>query len=193
MAKDAYKIVMVGDSGVGKSSMLLRYARNQFDEDGMGATIGVDYHTKQYTAQSGEKIKLHFWDTAGQERFRSMSQSYYRGVDAVVMVYDVANRESFDSLVVTWSKEVELWAHGERYAILLVANKYDEQCHAVTIREGLEYAESINAQFFECSARSNHQITDAFESLVEDLMSRQPRRRRIKLNAETSRSSTCVC
>ena len=100
------KILLVGDSGVGKSSLLARFISDSFDEQ--GPTVGVDFKLKHVDVD-GTRLKLTVWDTAGQERFRTLTSSYYRGAHGVVFVYDVTSRESFENARETWRKEVEMY------------------------------------------------------------------------------------
>eukprot|EP01083_Nonionella_stella_P159816 521820_1 len=119
-----FKLLMIGDAGVGKSSMLLRFTDDSFDEH-IQSTIGVDFKVKHLDVAS-KRIKLTIWDTAGQERFRTLTSSYYRGAQGVVMVYDVTRRDSFENLE-QWLKEVKLYSpnNGEGVIKLLVGNKVD--------------------------------------------------------------------
>ena len=98
------KVLLIGDAGVGKSSLLLRYTEDKFDE-ALGSTIGVDFKVKTVEAD-GKRVKLTLWDTAGQERFRTLTSSYYRGAQGVVLVYDVTRRATFDDLQ-RWLEEVD--------------------------------------------------------------------------------------
>ena len=103
------KVLLIGDAGVGKSSLLLRYTEDKFDE-ALGSTIGVDFKVKTGEAD-GKRVKLTLWDTAGQERFRTLTSSYYRGAQGVVLVYDVTRRATFDDLQ-RWLEEVDAYAPG---------------------------------------------------------------------------------
>merc|ERR1719242_3009091 len=116
-----FKLVLIGDSGVGKSCLLLRFADDAFTESYI-STIGVDFRFR--TVKIDKKtVKLQIWDTAGQERFRTITSAYYRGADGIIMVYDVTNYESFDH-VEEWLSEVDRYAN-EGTAKLLVGNKAD--------------------------------------------------------------------
>jgi len=161
-----YKVLLIGDSGVGKSNMLLRYADDVYKED-YGATIGVDF--KIVTRTIDEKaVKLTIWDTAGQERFRTITCSYYRGAHGIIVVYDVTDRVSFKNAT-SWMQEIEKYAKpGTRR--LLVGNKCDMVSKRVVSREeGQLRAEELGVPFVETSARTAHQIEEAFELLARDI------------------------
>ena len=132
-----FKLVLIGDSGVGKSCLLLRFADFSFQESYI-STIGVDFRFR--TVDIGDKkVKLQIWDTAGQERFRTITSAYYRGADGIIMVYDVTNVESFEN-VKNWLKEVEDHA-SEDTCKLMIGNKNDCTNKAVPYtkaKEGLE-------------------------------------------------------
>jgi len=194
MLDNVYKVLMIGDSNVGKSSVLKRYTDCYFEPRNDTPTIGVDYRMKQYTTQDKRSVRLCIWDTAGQERFRGLTHSYYRNVNAIVMVYDVSCRNSFENLQNTWLREIKLYTHGCRYSTLVVCNKMDIEKHAVSAAQGIEFAESIGALFFECSAKSNHNITDAFESLAELLLLQDiPPPKSLSITKHCDRRSHCRC
>jgi Ras-related protein Rab-18 len=117
------KILIIGESGVGKSSLLLRFTDDLFDPQ-LSATIGVDFKVKNLTVD-GNKTKLAIWDTAGQERFRTLTPSYYRGAQGAILVYDVASRDTFKKLDV-WLNELETFSNKPDIVKMLVANKIDK-------------------------------------------------------------------
>jgi Ras-related protein Rab-18 len=119
-----FKILIIGDAGVGKSSMLLRFTDDSFDEH-IQSTIGVDFKVKHLDVNE-KRVKLTIWDTAGQERFRTLTSSYYRGAHGVVLVYDVTRTDTFENLQ-QWLKEVNMYSpnNGEAVVKLLVGNKID--------------------------------------------------------------------
>jgi Ras-related protein Rab-18 len=158
------QILLVGDSGVGKSSLLLRFATGDFEE--LSPTIGVDFKSKVVDA-GGKRVKLTIWDTAGQERFRTLTSSYYRGAQGVVLVYDVTRRETFDALAEVWLKEVEAYATVEDAVRCVVANKSDlAAARAVSKAEGAEFARRGGCLFVETSAKDDVAVGQAFEELV---------------------------
>eukprot|EP01013_Petalomonas_cantuscygni_P008906 TRINITY_DN2166_c0_g1_i2.p1 TRINITY_DN2166_c0_g1~~TRINITY_DN2166_c0_g1_i2.p1 ORF type:complete len:171 (+),score=5.19 TRINITY_DN2166_c0_g1_i2:143-655(+) len=162
----ALKLLLVGDSGVGKSSILLRFTENQFDEDS-GATIGVDFKVK-YLLIDGRRIKLTIWDTAGQERFRTLTSAYYRNAHGVILMYDVTSRESLQH-VTNWLREIKSYSTFPDVAMLLVGNKSDlmDRCPpaaAVPTSEAEDFARTHGMLFMQCSAKTRdgvHQVRDA--------------------------------
>lgn len=159
------QILLVGDSGVGKSSLLLRFATGGFEE--MAPTIGVDFKAK-LVELSNKKLKLTIWDTAGQERFRTLTSSYYRGAQGIIFVYDVSRRETFESLTDIWMKEVDMYSTVDDCAKMVVANKTDlpAELREVTREEGARLARQHGSLFVETSAKGNVAVPQAFDELV---------------------------
>ena len=178
-----FKLVLIGDTGVGKSCLLLRFADNQFTESYI-STIGVDFRFKTVQVD-GKTIKLQIWDTAGQERFRTITSAYYRGADGVVMVYDITHRESFDH-VSEWLAEVNKHA-SEDCCKLIIGNKSDAPGRAVSTDEARQKAEELQVPFLETSAKSALNVEEAFLTLASELLRRapteQPRKKRLSLAA----------
>jgi Ras-related protein Rab-18 len=163
-----YKVLLVGDSGVGKSSILIRYTEDSFADD-VPATIGVDFKTK-FVALGDRRIKLTIWDTAGQERFRTLTSSYYRNAQGVILVYSVDNRPSFESIT-TWLRELETYKNVPQVAMMLVANKIDTERSRwqVDPSEGERFAKEKGMLFLECSAKTRKGIQEAFDELVHQI------------------------
>jgi Ras-related protein Rab-18 len=159
------QILLVGDSGVGKSSLLLRFATGGFEE--MAPTIGVDFKAKVIQLNN-KKVKLTIWDTAGQERFRTLTSSYYRGAQGIIFVYDVSRRETFESLTDIWMKEVDMYSTIDDCAKMVVANKTDlpAELREVTREEGARLARQHGCLFVETSAKGNVAVQQAFDELV---------------------------
>jgi len=162
-----FKLLMIGDSDVGKSSILLRFTEDKFDEE-HPCTIGVDFKIK-LVSFAGKKINLTIWDTAGQEKFRSLTSSYYRGTQGIVLVYDVTRRESFSNLE-QWLNEIEMYSSNAEVVKLLVGNKVDKENREVTYEEGKAFAKAKNMLFIECSAKTRLGIQQAFEELVHRIL-----------------------
>ena len=162
-----FKLVLIGDSGVGKSSLLLRFADDSFT-DTFISTIGVDFRFR--TVRSDKKIvKLQIWDTAGQERFRTITSAYYRGADGIIMVYDVTNQESFDH-VNEWLNEVNRYA-SEGTCKLLVGNKSDKVNEKVVDYDtAAAYASELDITFLESSAKSAKNVEEAFMTMASELI-----------------------
>lgn len=161
-----FKLVLIGDSGVGKSCLLLRFADDAFTESFI-STIGVDFRFKTVKIQD-KTVKLQIWDTAGQERFRTITSAYYRGADGIIMVYDVTNRESFEH-VREWLREVERYASPETCK-LLIGNKSDRNDRLVSEAEGAALARELSMPFLETSARTAENVEQAFNRMAEDLI-----------------------
>ena len=162
------KVLLIGDAGVGKSSLLLRYTEDKFDE-ALGSTIGVDFKVKTVEAD-GKRVKLTLWDTAGQERFRTLTSSYYRGAQGVVLVYDVTRRATFDDLQ-RWLEEVDAYAPGggEEVVKLLVGNKIDRD-GVVPRTEAAAWARRRGMLFVETSAKAAVGVTQAFCEVVNKIL-----------------------
>eukprot|EP00891_Asterochloris_glomerata_P005940 jgi/Astpho2/5940/fgenesh1_pm.00080_%23_29_t len=159
------KILLVGDSGVGKSSLLMRFTADQYEEQSV-PTIGVDFKLKYITLQN-KRLKLTIWDTAGQERFRTLTSSYYRGAQGIVYVYDVTRRETFESLEEIWMREVDLYSTVDQAVKMVVANKVDKGSDRnVTREEGQQFAQQHGCLFVETSAKTGTAVAQAFEELV---------------------------
>ncbi|PRP79229.1 RAB18, member RAS oncogene family isoform 2 [Planoprotostelium fungivorum] len=190
-----FKILMIGDSGVGKSSILLRFTDDDFEED-QPCTIGVDFKTKMVNLE-GKRIALTIWDTAGQEKFRSLTSSYYRGAHGIIITYDVTNRLSFDCLAM-WLKEVEVYIDKEPI-LLLVGNKVDKTDRKVSREEGAKFAEKHKMVFIEASAKTKLGIQQAFEELVQKILDtpslwqNQPEKKQTKLTEDTENQSGGCC
>lgn len=187
-----FKILMIGDAGVGKSSMLLRFTDDSFD-DHIQSTIGVDFKVKHMDV-GGKRVKLTVWDTAGQERFRTLTSSYYRGAQGVAMVYDVTRRDSFENLE-QWLKEVKLYSpnNGEGVVKLLVGNKIDLE-RKVPREEAEAWARSQGMLFLEASAKTKMGIrqcfTEVVQKILEDpelLVNTVPGRPKMNLSAQSGR------
>jgi Ras-related protein Rab-11B len=163
------KLVMVGDSGVGKSNLVLRWTENVFYEQTM-PTVGVEYALKMINL-NGKRIKVQIWDTAGHERFRAITSAYYRATQGCVLVYDVTSTAAFVSLN-HWLAEVSEHAPRDVCAVI-VGNKSDlVALRAVTPDEGSEYAAQHNVAFLETSAKDSTNIDKAFTQLVAAIANR---------------------
>jgi len=165
-------LVLIGDSGVGKSCLLLRFADDKWT-DSYISTIGVDFKIR--TVQlDGKNIKLQIWDTAGQERFRTISSTYYRGAHGIIVVYDITNRESFNN-VKRWLKEIDKYAR-ENVNKLLVGNKADladdNELRAVQKHEGKNFADELGVQFLEASAKTGAFVDTAFLLISSEIKSK---------------------
>ncbi|XP_077253193.1 ras-related protein RABC2a-like [Tasmannia lanceolata] len=164
----SFKILLIGDSGVGKSSILVSFISNALDD--LSPTIGVDFKIKLLNI-GGKRLKLTIWDTAGQERFRTLTSSYYRGAQGIILVYDVTRRETFTNLSDVWAKEVELYSTNQDCIKILVGNKVDRVSERVVTREeGTALAQEYGCLFLECSAKTRENVEECFEELALKIM-----------------------
>lgn len=160
------KLLLIGDSGVGKSSLLLRFTEDKYDAQIL-STIGVDFRVRFLTVD-GVRLKLAIWDTAGQERFRTLTASYYRGAQGIILVYDVGCRETFDN-VSHWIQEAEKHGTVPGSVKMIVANKVDIP-RAVSTEEGRQLAAQLGTLFVETSAKTSVNVQKAFEELVTQIL-----------------------
>nr|XP_010908000.1 ras-related protein RABC2a [Elaeis guineensis] len=160
----AFKILLIGDSGVGKSSLLLSFISSHVDD--LAPTIGVDFKIKHLTV-GGKRLKLTIWDTAGQERFRTLTSSYYRGAQGIILVYDVTRRETFANLADIWAREIDLYSTNQDCIKIVVGNKVDKETEKmVTREEGIAFAQQYGCLFLECSAKTRENVEKCFEELA---------------------------
>ncbi|CAL9187304.1 ras-related protein RIC1 isoform X2 [Musa acuminata AAA Group] len=164
-----FKLLLIGDSGVGKSCLLLRFADDSYIESYI-STIGVDFKIRT-VEQDGKTIKLQIWDTAGQERFRTITSSYYRGAHGIIVVYDVTDQESFNN-VKQWLNEIDRYA-SENVNKLLVGNKCDlTDGRVVSYETGKAFADEIGIPFLETSAKDSTNVEKAFMTMAADIKDR---------------------
>ncbi|XP_027918097.1 LOW QUALITY PROTEIN: ras-related protein RABC2a-like [Vigna unguiculata] len=164
----SFKILLIGDSGVGKSSLLVSFISSSVED--LTPTIGVDFKIKMLTV-GGKRLKLTIWDTAGQERFRTLTSSYYRKAQGIILVYDVTRRETFTNLSEVWSKEVQLYSTNQDCVKMLVGNKVDRDTERTVSREeGLALAKELGCLLLECSAKTRENVEQCFEELALKIM-----------------------
>ena len=177
------KIVVCGDSGVGKTNLLKKYLLDEYDID-TKATIGVDFLSKDLYIDS-QKIKIQFFDTAGQEKYRSICSTYYKNSDGVILVYDVADRMTYESIG-SWLEE--LYRHQAKESkVMLVGNKIDLiNGRQVTTEEGKEFADAKNLFFMETSALTNKDncVGKAFDVLINEIKSQIEKQNKKEEQAE---------
>ena len=160
-----YKVLLLGDTTVGKTCFLMKYTDKTFQDIHM-ATIGLDYRLKSMKLKSGKNIKLQIWDTAGQDRFRAITKNYYKGSHGIILIYDVTNVQTFEN-VKQWVSQIREEASAN-VIIYIAGNKIDmEEERKVNKEEGEKLAEELGFPFVETSAKSGININETFEDLVE--------------------------
>jgi small GTP-binding protein len=170
------KIILIGDSGVGKTSLFTSFADQSYTSSHI-PTIGVDFRLKRIHV-GDQPVKLQIWDTAGLERYRALTSNYFRGTDVICLMYDITNRESFNNLA-NWIRIIQQTTD-EEFVYLVVGNKMDLTAHRmVSDEEGALFASSISAGFFETSAKTFLHLTDVFSFMAQEVLKRgvkhQPR------------------
>lgn len=180
-----FKLLLIGDSGVGKSCLLLRFADDTYTESYI-STIGVDFKIRTIELD-GKTIKLQIWDTAGQERFRTITSSYYRGAHGIIIVYDITDQESFNN-VRNWLQEIDRYAT-DQVNKLLVGNKSDlTNKRVVSTTTAQEFANSLGITFLETSAKDASNVENAFLRMAGEIK----RRLGPTMNAEAQRPTVKV-
>ena len=187
-----YKILILGDSTVGKTCFLTRYTDNTFQEEYL-ASIGMDYKIKSYEKEDGNSIKLYIWDTAGQDRFRSITRNYYKGADGIILIYDITKKDTFEN-VRNWINNIKDEAP-DRVVLILVGNKVDDERNRVVPKsEGEEIAKEFNLPFFECSAKSDINVTPVFDTLIKKIIEVNPKNRegqKLNQNKKAEKKKCC--
>eukprot|EP00357_Protocruzia_adherens_P019769 CAMPEP_0115006326 /NCGR_PEP_ID=MMETSP0216-20121206/20431_1 /TAXON_ID=223996 /ORGANISM="Protocruzia adherens, Strain Boccale" /LENGTH=215 /DNA_ID=CAMNT_0002372883 /DNA_START=137 /DNA_END=784 /DNA_ORIENTATION=+ len=159
-----FKYIIIGDTGVGKSCLLMQFTDNRFRQD-HEITIGVEFGSRMITIDN-KQIKLQIWDTAGQESFRSITRSYYRGAAGALLVYDVTRRDTFNHLA-RWLEEARQNGN-PNMTIILIGNKCDmDMRRAVSTEEGEQFARENGLIFLETSAKTAHNVVEAFANTAK--------------------------
>ena len=161
-----FKVVLVGDSFVGKTNIMSKYLKNEFHDDSK-ATVGVEFGSKQFNIE-GHTIKVQIWDTAGQERYKAITSAYYKGAKGAFIVYDITRKNSFES-VEKWVSDVTAVAD-KNVTIVLIGNKSDlEDQRQVTKDQGEEKSSKLEIAFLETSAFSGENLDKAFEMMINEV------------------------
>ncbi|KAH0793911.1 ras-related protein Rab-11A [Histomonas meleagridis] len=161
------KIILVGDSGVGKTNLLSQFARNLFNQNSK-TTIGVEFATKTLEI-NGKIIKAQIWDTAGQERYRAITSSYYKGAQGAMILYDITSSISFESIP-KWLSELRNNAD-EHIPVMIIGNKCDlDESRSVKQQEAIQFAEQEKLLFIETSAAEATNVQEAFQQLLESII-----------------------
>ena len=161
-----FKVVLVGDSFVGKTNIMSKYLKNEFHDDSK-ATVGVEFGSKQFNIE-GHSIKAQIWDTAGQERYKAITSAYYKGAKGAFIVYDVTRKNSFESID-KWINDVTAVAD-KKITIVLIGNKIDlEDQRQVTKEQGEDKANKLQVAFLETSAFSGENLEKAFQMMIKEV------------------------
>lgn len=193
-----FKLLLIGDAAVGKSSIMLRFCDDGFDPL-INSTIGVDFKVKLIDSR-GKRVKMTIWDTAGQERFRTLTSSFYRGAQGIILVYDVTRADTFDSLD-HWLQEMEVYCSGGGRDVvkILVGNKIDKP-RVVERERAEEWARSKGMLFLETSAKTDQGIKQAFHEAVEKILDNPlllqnttPGKPKVDLRSDTRATSSGSC
>jgi len=183
-----FKVVLLGEGCVGKTSLMLRYVQDQFNDKHL-TTIQASFLSKKLTVD-GQRVNLAIWDTAGQEKFHALGPIYYRDANGAILVYDITDRDSFDR-VQNWVKELKKML-GEGIVLVIVGNKCDlERQRKVTLDEAEAYAKTVGAEHFSTSAKLNKGLKEMFLELTKKLLERSDAQQRAGV-APKSDSGTLI-
>ncbi|XP_015917260.1 ras-related protein rab7 [Parasteatoda tepidariorum] len=197
------KVIILGDSGVGKTSLMNQYVNKKFSNQ-YKATIGADFLTRELVVQD-RLVTMQIWDTAGQERFQSLGVAFYRGADCCVLVYDVTSPNSFRSLD-SWLDEFLIQAgprNPENFPFVVIGNKIDLENRAITTKRGQSWCQSKNdIPFFETSAKDSINVEQAFQAVAMKALAQEqdaelfndfPDQIKLTNNENKSKSDNCAC
>ena len=165
-----FKILTIGESGVGKTCILRRFVEDKFLKNHL-ATIGIDFKTKNIIVD-GVQVKLKIWDTAGQERFRNITNQYYKGADGIILVYDVTDRTSFEKIR-EWMNQIKQNTTEDEIGLVLLGNKCDADLRDVSENDGIELGKELGIQYFESSAMNNINISESVNFLAKQILSKK--------------------
>ena len=165
----SFKLLLLGDSTVGKTAFILRFCDDKFDEDSL-TTIGLDQKNK-FVKRGDKRIELHIWDTAGQERFRAIAKNLYKGADGIILMYDISNNNSFQNIK-RWITSIKESVDITKIALIIVGNKCDlpteERVVDEDSRQNLE--NQCNIKIFEASAKDNINVNESFIALIDKML-----------------------
>ena len=162
-----FKILLLGDSEVGKSCFLMRYSDNVFVENYI-TTIGLDYKLKSVKLDSGKTIKVQLWDTAGQDKYRTIAKNYFKGSHGILLLYDVTKQSSFQNIR-DWIQDIREEV-SQKAIIFLIGNKIDlVDKRKISKEKGIELAEEYKLPFFEASAKSGENVDEVFKALYKKI------------------------
>ena len=187
-----FKILLLGDSEVGKSCFLMRYSDNVFVENYI-TTIGLDYKLKTVKLDSGKTIKVQLWDTAGQDKYRTIAKNYYKGSHGILLLYDITKMTSFENIR-EWIRDIKEEV-SEKAIIFLIGNKIDlTDNRKISKEKGEELAEEYKIPFFEASAKSGENVDEVFKALykkISEVYGDLEREKGSKLNKKNKNKGIC--
>ena len=165
---DEIKVLVLGNSAVGKSSIIVKYIDNKFSLNYM-STLGIDFKQKNIKLKNGKEISLRIFDTAGQERYKSVSFSFIKKADGIILMYDITNKSTFEAIN-DWIKNISEFGK-ENLSIVLVGNKCDKsEERAVSIEEGKEKSNEYKIPFFETSCKDGINVQETFDKIIEEIL-----------------------
>ena len=166
MSIESFKVVLIGETGVGKTSIITQFIDQTFQED-LQTTTGGTFSTKSVQCDNGKVLKFEIWDTAGQERYRSLATMFYKDANAAIMVYDVTRKETFEELKNYWAGQVK--DNAPEKIILVIAGNKSDLIEQETVDEGeaRNFAKELNAIFISTSAKSSEGINNLFEEIAK--------------------------
>ena len=163
----SFKIILLGDSTVGKTSLIVRFCDGGFNEECV-STIGVDTKTK-YVRHNNKKIELEIWDTAGQERFKSLATKFYQGADGIILMYDITQKKTFNNIKY-WLTNIMDSVDSKKVAIIVIGNKLDLPNIEVEKEAGEKFCSQHNLQLIETSCKDNINVKEAFNYLIDKMI-----------------------
>ena len=189
---DKCQLLIIGDSTVGKTSILSKYASKTFNENYL-ATVGLDFFTKDDTIDN-KIIRIKIWDTAGQERYKALTKCFFQKAQGVIVVFDVTNKKTFDDLKF-WIDSINSNVYdNESVPIVIFGNKIDLQKRAVTKKEATDFAEKYNFQYYETSAKTGDGVDNAIKELAKKVMNsivNKKGRENLRLSTGNKKSGKC--
>jgi small GTP-binding protein len=197
MEKFSPKILTLGETTVGKTSLLNKFTENTFSKTQF-ATIGIDFKLKKINI-NGKTIELKIWDTAGQERYRNLTKQYYKGADGILLIFDLTKKETFLKIN-DWIDQLNSHFNQDEISIILIGNKKDLSDREISYEEGNERGKELNILYFETSAKTGENVNEAFNSLTNEILKKKgiflERNNSLQINQKkflqkTSKKSCC--
>jgi Ras-related protein Rab-1A len=189
---DKCQLLIIGNSTVGKTSILSKYASKMFNENYI-ATVGLDFFTKDETIDN-KIIRIKIWDTAGQERYKALTKCFFQKAQGVMVVFDVTNQKSFDDLKF-WLDTIKTHIYDDDYVpIVIIGNKIDLQKRVVPKKDAIDFAEKNNYHYYETSAKTGDGVDNAIKELVKSVMNnvgKKNGRENLRLSLNKKKSGKC--